>query len=112
MRRLIFFTLLAAVSPLLSGCLPMMAVSATSMAVQGAQGRPTSNEGYQPTAREACTKQASAYGTVSIIDVEQHRVDKIIVWGTVGEGAQKRSFECDFGTKITAFKLRDIHPQH
>lgn len=112
MKRLLPLILLAVSSPLLGGCLPMMAVSATSMAVQGAEGRPTSNEGYQPTARDACTKQASAYGTVSIIDVEQHRVDQIIVWGTVSEGTQKRSFECDFGTKITAFKLRDIHLQH
>ena len=90
----------------------MMAVSAASMAAQGAQGRPSSNEAYQPQARDVCTQQAAKYGTVSIIDVEQHRVDKIIVWGTVDDGKQKRSFECDFGTKITAFKLREIRPGH
>ena len=102
---------LAAASPALTGCLPMMAVSAASMAAQGAEGRPVSDEALQPQARDACTQQAAKYGAVSIIDVEQHRVNQIIVWGTVGEGPQKRSFECDYGTKITAFKLREIHPQ-
>jgi hypothetical protein len=72
---------------------------------------PTRNEALQPRARDACTQQAAQYGTVNVIDVEQHRIDQIIVWGTVGEGAEKRSFECDYGTKITGFNLREIHPQ-
>ena len=33
---------------------------------------------------------------------------KIIVWGTVDDGKQRRSFQCDFGTKMTGFKLRPI----
>ncbi|NUQ18015.1 MAG: hypothetical protein HOP95_06115 [Sphingomonas sp.] len=111
MKRLVLFVLLAAGAPALSGCLPMMAMSAASMAVQGARGTPVSNQGLQPRARDACSRQAAQYGTVNVIDVEQHRVDKIIVWGTVGEGARKRSFECDFGTTITAFKLREIHAE-
>ena len=111
MKRLVPISVLAAASPALTGCLPMMAVSAASMAAQGAEGRPVSNAAYQPQARDACTQQAAKYGAVNIIDVEQHRVDKIIVWGTVGEGPQKRSFECDFSTRITGFKLREIHPQ-
>ena len=111
MSRLIALSLLAAASPALTGCLPMMAVSAAGMAAQGAEGRPTSNAAYQPKARDACTQQAVRYGTANIIDVEQHRVDKIIVWGTVDDGKTKRSFECDFGTRITAFKLRPIAPR-
>jgi len=111
MRRVIALALLGATCPALGGCLPMMAVSAASMAAQGAEGRPTSNAAYQPQARDACNQQAAKYGTVNIIDVEQHRVDKIIVWGTVDDGKQKRSFQCDYGTRITAFKLREIHPQ-
>jgi ABC-type sugar transport system substrate-binding protein len=111
MRRLIALSLLAAACPALGGCLPMMAVSAASMAARGAEGTPVSNEALQPQARDACTQQAAKYGTVTIIDAEQHRSDQIIVWGTVGEGLQKRSFECDYGTKITGFKLREIHPQ-
>jgi len=102
--------LLPAVLPLLSGCVPMMAVSAASMVAQGAEGHPVSNAAYQPQARDACMQQAAKYGTVNVIDVEQHRIDKIIVWGTVDDGKQKRSFECDYATKITAFKLREIHP--
>ena len=86
----------------------MMAVSAAGMVVRGAQGSPASNEALQPQAREACSAQAAHYGAVHIIDVEQHSIAKIIVWGTVGEGQQKRSFQCDFGTRITGFTLRQI----
>ncbi len=78
------------------------------MAAQGARGRPVSNEALQPQAREACSARAAQYGAVHVIDVEQHRIDKIIVWGTVEDGPQKRSFQCDFGTSITAFTLRPI----
>jgi hypothetical protein len=103
--------LLAASALALSGCVPMMALSAVNMAAQAAQGAPQSNEALQPQARDACTAQAAQYGTVNVIDVEQHRINEIIVWGTVDDGKQKRSFECDFGTKITGFKLREITPQ-
>jgi hypothetical protein len=110
MKRLVPFILLSACAPALTGCLPMMAASAASMAMQSARGTPVSNEALQPQARDACTREAAQYGTANVIDVEQHRVDKIIVWGTVDDGKQKRSFECDYGTKITEFKLRDIRP--
>ena len=110
MKRMTLLLMLMA-APALSGCLPMMALSAADMVARSAQGTPTSNEALQPRARDACTQQAAQYGTVNVIDVEQHRIDQIIVWGTVGEGAEKRSFECDYGTKITGFKLREIHSQ-
>ena len=103
--------LVVALAPSVGACVPMMAASAVSMAARGAQGTPVSNQALQPQARDACTQQAAQYGTVNVIDVEQHAVNKIIVWGTVGEGPQKRSFECDYGTKITAFKLREIRPE-
>ena len=99
------------VLPLLAGCVPMMALSAANMVARGAEGAPVSNAGAQDMARELCTQRAAQYGTVNIIDVEQHRVNQIIVWGTAGDGTQKRSFECDFGTKITGFKLRSITPE-
>ena len=108
MKRLI---LAVAVGPLLGGCVPMMALSAAQMVGQAAAGTPKDNEQLQPDARQACTAMAAQYGTVTVIDVEEHKINQIIVWGTVGEGAQKRSFECDYGTKITAFKLREIHPE-
>jgi hypothetical protein len=96
--------------PLLSGCVAGMAMSALGMAAQSARGRPVSNQPLQPQAREACSAQAANYGTVHVIDVEQHAISKIIVWGTVDDGKQKRSFQCDFGTKITGFTLRPIKP--
>ena len=94
----------------LSGCVAAMAAGVASMAVQGSQKAPTSNEALKPTARSECSGYAARYGTVSIIDVQQAKVDKIIVWGTVDDGKQRQSFECDFDTKITGFKLRPIKP--
>lgn len=88
----------------------MMAASAASMAAQGVQGKRASNEDLQPQARDACTAQAAKYGDVHVNIVEQHRADQIIVWGTVDDGKETRSFECDFGTKITGFTLRRIAP--
>ena len=87
-----------------------MAASAASMAVQGARGEPQGNQHLQPAARQACEAHASQYGAVKIIDVEQRSVSRIIVWGTVGEGPARRSFECSFGTRMTGFKLRAITP--
>jgi hypothetical protein len=95
----------------LSGCMAAMAASAVSMAATAAGGQPKSNEALKPRALSECSNRASQYGTVHIIDAEQHSVGKIIVWGTVDDGKQKRSFECDYGTSITGFKLRTIvHP--
>lgn len=108
-RSIVLLTL--ALAPALSGCVPMMAASAVSMVAEGARGTPVSNEALQPQARDSCTAQAAQYGTVAVIDVEQHAVNKIIVWGTVDDGKQKRSFECDYGTKITGFKLRQIRAE-
>lgn len=96
---------------LLNGCLPMIAAEAVSMAASSARGQPQSNAALKPDARQACSEMAARYGAIHIIDVEQHSIDKIIVWGTVDDGKQKRSFECDFGTRITGLKLREITPQ-
>lgn len=85
-----------------------MAVSAVGMAAQSATPRPRSNETLQPNAATACTAAASKYGTVHVIDVEQHAINKIIVWGTVDDGKTKRSFQCNYGTKINGLKLSAI----
>ena len=111
MSRLAALFLIAAAAPALSGCVAMAAVSGAGLAAQAAQGKPVENEQFQPAARQACTAQAAQYGAVHIIDVQQARVDKIIVWGTVDDGKQKRSFQCNFGTRITGFTLREIKPQ-
>ena len=103
--------LLVSIAPTLGGCLPMMAVSAAGMVARNAQGPVIGNEALQPRAREACSTHAASYGAVHVIDVQQYSVSKIIVWGTVDDGKQKQSFQCDFGTKITGFKLRPIPQQ-
>ena len=108
MKRLILVAMTLGTMPLLNGCVAAMAASAVSMAAQGARGEPVSNAELQPQARAACSAQAAQYGAVHVIDVEQHSVAKIIVWGTVDDGKQRQSFECDFGTKVTRFTLRPI----
>ena len=108
MKRFILLATTFGLAPLLSGCVAAMAASAVSMAAQGARGHPVGNAELQPQARAACSTQAAQYGAVHVIDVEQHSVAKIIVWGTVDDGKQRRSFECDFGTKVTRFVLRPI----
>ena len=111
MQRMILVPVMLASMAALSGCLPMMALSAVSMAANSARGTPQSNAHLAPAAEAACTTTAAQYGTVHVIDVQQKSVGKIIVWGTAGDGAAKQSFECHFGTKIDAFKLRVITPR-
>ncbi|MGZ2411823.1 hypothetical protein ACUXST_001244 [Sphingomonas sp. F9_3S_D5_B_2] len=108
MKRILAALSIVAVAPLLGGCVAGMAASALSMAARSAQGTPVSNEALQPQAREACTAQAAPYGTVQIIDVQQQKTDRIVVWGTTDDGKQRQSFECRFGTKITGFTIRPI----
>ena len=93
---------------MLGGCVAGIAASAVGLAARSAQGTPASNEHLKPQAREACSAHAAQYGTVHVIDVEQRNASRIIVWGTVADAAQKRSFQCDFRTAITSFKLRPI----
>lgn len=103
--------LLAAASVPLGGCVAGLAVSAAGMAIRSAQGEPESNRHLQPAAKAACTDHASGYGSVHVIDVQQAAVDRIIVWGTVENGGERRSFECRFTDRIAAFKLREIRVQ-
>lgn len=108
MNRRTFAFLLALESITMSGCVPMMAASAVGVVARGARGAPPSNSSLAPQAAAACTARAEPYGAVRVIDVEQDRVDQIIVWGTAGDGAARQSFECHFGTRVTSFRLRPI----
>jgi hypothetical protein len=46
---------------------------------------------------------------VFVVDVEQRRSDRIIVWGSVtDEHQRRRTFECHFTTALTRFKLGEI----
>jgi hypothetical protein len=111
MARTMKLFLILASAMAVSGCVAGMVASAAGMAMQSARGTPQSNEHLQPRAVAACSARAAPYGTVKIIDVVQQSVDKIVVWGTAGEGPQRRSFECGFKTAITYFKLREIPPR-
>lgn len=108
MRAFLAVSLLALCAPALGGCVAGMAASALGMAVKEAQGDPKSNAHLRDVAVEACRARAAPHGAVHIIDVEQRSVDRIVVWGSAGEGADKRSFECAFGTEVTGFTLREI----
>jgi hypothetical protein len=110
MTRFLALSLLAGCALVLNGCVAGMAVGAASMAAQSAAGHPAGNEQLQPNAREACSAAASKYGAVRVIDVEQKTASRIIVWGTVDDGKTRRSFECAYGTKVTAFRLSVIKP--
>jgi hypothetical protein len=110
MTRLWALPLLAGSALALGGCVAGMAVGAANMAAQSAIGRPQGNEQLQPDAASACSASASKYGAVHIIDVEQRTASRIIVWGTVDDGKTRRSFECAFGTRVTAFRLSAIKP--
>ena len=112
MTRILALALLAGSALVLGGCVAGIAVSAANMAAKGVAGTPKNNEQAQPTAATDCGTRASQYGRVHIIDVEQHSPSRIIVWGTVDDGKQRRSFECHYTTKITGFTLRTIASGH
>jgi hypothetical protein len=107
MKLSLFCLLIGGAMPL-GGCVAGMATSAVGMAVRGAQGQPQDNSALAPNAKDACSAQAAPYGKVQIIDMQQVSIDKIKVWGTADDGTTRRSFECNFGTKVTGFKLRTI----
>lgn len=88
----------------------MMAASAVGMAANSMRAPAVSNAHLAPTAETACAAEAAPHGKVKIIDVQQKRVDLIIVWGTAGEGAKKLSFECHYTTTVASFRLRKIAP--
>lgn len=92
----------------LGGCVAGLVASAAGTAIRSAQGEPQGNRHLQPAAQSACAAHAAQYGEVHIIDVVQRSVGKIVVWGTVTDAREKRSFECAFTDRITGFKLRAI----
>ncbi len=69
------------------------------------------NAHLKPAALSACTQRAAQHGSVYIVDVEQRRADRIIVWGSVTNAERRRrSFECNFTTALAQFKLGEILP--
>ena len=96
-------------TPALGGCAVQAALLAAELApeLRGPMG--TKNAHLKPQAIEQCTARAGQYGSVYIVDIEQRRADRIIVWGSVTDTRQqRRTFECHFTTRLTGFKLGEV----
>ena len=106
--RILIIGLLVGGAMALEGCVPLMAASAAGAAIRGVRGTPANNQGLEPAARDACVARAEQYGVAHVIDVERRSSGKVVVWGTAGDGNDRRSFECAYGSKITSFTLRAI----
>ena len=107
MRRSILPLLVLAVLPL-GGCAAGLAAGAVGAAVRAADGPGEPGRDLGPAAVETCIARASKLGKVHIIDVERRSSGNVIVWGTVEDERERRSFECRFDGKIAGFKLRPI----
>lgn len=111
MKRLFLLPLLLLAAPALGGCALQAAFAAAQLAphIQPALG--PDNAHLRPQAIEACTQRAAPHGSVYIVDVEQRRSDRIIVWGSVTDARQqRRTFECHFTTRLTRFNLGQVLP--
>jgi hypothetical protein len=111
MARKILLPLIVFAAPALGGCAVQAALAAAELAphIRGPLG--PSNAHLEPAAIQACTQRAGQYGSVFIVDVEQRRADRIIVWGSVTDTQQRRrTFECHFTTALARFKLGEILP--
>ena len=101
--------LVALATPALGGCAVQAALLAADLAPQIRGPMGTKNAHLKPAALEACTQRAGQYGSVFIVDVEQRRADRIIVWGSVTDSQQRRrTFECHFTTALERFKLGEF----
>ena len=109
MKRKILLSLMVVAAPALGGCALQAALLAADLApeIRGPLGK--SNAHLKPVATEACTKRASQHGSVYVVDVEQRRSDRIIVWGSVTDAQQqRRTFECHYTTALSRFRLGEI----
>ena len=109
MTRKILMPLILLATPALSGCAVQAAMLAAELApeLRGPMG--PKNAHLKPLAIDACTQRAGQYGSVYIVDVEQRRADRIIVWGSVTDARQqRRTFECHFTTRLARFKLGEV----
>ena len=111
MSRKILLPLIVLATPALGGCAVQAALAAAELAPQIHGPMGTKNAHLKPVALQACTERARQHGSVYIVDVEQRRADRIIVWGSVTDSQQRRrTFECHFTTRLTRFNLGEILP--
>jgi hypothetical protein len=95
----------------LGGCVAGLAVGAASAVSSAAVGdgpRAAPGVDVGQAAPASCSARAAPLGNVHVIDVEDRGPGRAIVWGTVGEGAARRSFECRWAGKIVGFTVRAI----
>lgn len=109
MKRKIGLSLILLATPALGGCVAQAALAAMELARYVPAPERPSNAHLAPAARQACTQRAAQFGSVFIMDVEQRRADRLVVWGSVTDSQQRRrTFECHFTTQLVGFKLREI----
>ena len=109
MKRKIGLALILFAAPALGGCALQAALAAAQLAQHIEPPQGPSNAHLKPAATQACTERAGQHGSVYIVDVGQHRADRIVVWGSVTDAQQRRrTFECHFTTKVVHFKLGEI----
>lgn len=108
MTRKIRLALLLLAAPALGGCALQAALVAAELARNLPEPQRPSNAHLRPTAVHACTQRAAQYGSVFIMDVEQRRPDRLIVWGSVTDPQRRRTFECHFTNALVRFTLREI----
>ncbi|MBA3525343.1 MAG: hypothetical protein M3438_03835 [Pseudomonadota bacterium] len=109
MKQKIALSLILLATPALGGCALQAAMAAAQLAQYIPAGDGTSNAHLKPAAKQACAQRAAQHGSVHIIDVEQRRSDRLIVWGSTTDAQQRRrTFECHYGTALVSFKLREI----
>jgi hypothetical protein len=111
MKRKIALPLILLATPALGGCALQAAMAAAQLVQYLPETEHPSNAHLRPTALQACTQRAAQHGSVYIVDVEQRRADRIIVWGSVTDAQQqRRAFECHFTTALASFKLGKVLP--
>jgi len=109
--RMVAFLTLAAVP--LGGCVAGLAVGAVDAVGKAAVGdgpRAAPGVDVGQAAPAACMERAATLGAAHMIDAEERGPGRAIVWGTIGEGAARRSFECRWAGKIVGFTVRKIAP--
>ena len=110
-RKIRLSLLLLLAAPALGGCAVQAALLAADLVPQLEAPLGPSNAHLRPAATQACKHRAAQHGSVYLVDVEQRRQDRIIVWGSVTDAQrQRRAFECHFKTSIVRFKLGEILP--
>jgi hypothetical protein len=112
MIRRILLPLVLVATPALGGCAVQAALAAAELGPQIRGPLGPSNVHLKSTATQACTQRAGRYGSVFIVDVEQRRADRIVVWGSVTDLQERRRiFECHFTTSLIRFEVGEFLTQ-